>query len=170
MGFEKAAYRGGGSSLPEPPEARYAYDRRCHDPPISPAWFDHWPADGDCPRRGAAYADGGVEGASRRLCRPVFFGPARRWPPARCSAWFRTRARYPDRDRAIEVRRQKVRDRSTDVPAGAKVGFTSNILPKSARRSKSLAALLAVFYPRGISIGDVQEALSAFPGTDAPNL
>ena len=24
MGFEKAAYRGGGSSLPEPPEARYA--------------------------------------------------------------------------------------------------------------------------------------------------
>ena len=38
------------------------------------------------------------------------------------------------------------------------------------RRSKSPAALLAVFYPRGISAGDFQEALSAFPGTDAPNL
>ena len=70
----------------------------------------------------------------------------------------------------VEVRRQKVRDRATDVPAEAKVGFTSNILPKWARRSKSLAALLAVFYPRGISTGDFQEALSAVPGTDAPNL
>ena len=70
----------------------------------------------------------------------------------------------------VEVRRQKVRDRATGVPAEAKVGFTSNILPKWARRSKSLAALLAVFYPRGISTGDFQEALSALPGTDAPNL
>ena len=70
----------------------------------------------------------------------------------------------------IEVRRQKVRDRATEVPAGAKLGFTSNILPKWARRAKSLDALLAVFHPRGIPTGDVQQALSAFPGTDAPNL
>ena len=70
----------------------------------------------------------------------------------------------------VEVRRQKVRDRATEVSAGAKVGFTSNIPPKRARRAKSLDALLAVFYPRGISTGDVQEALSVFPGTDAPNL
>ena len=70
----------------------------------------------------------------------------------------------------IEVRRQKVRDRATEVSAGAKVRFTPNILPKWARRAKSLDALLAVFYPRGISAGDVQEALSARLGTDAPNL
>ena len=38
------------------------------------------------------------------------------------------------------------------------------------RRSKSLAALLPVLYLRGISTGDFQEALSALPGTDAPNL
>ena len=70
----------------------------------------------------------------------------------------------------IEVRRQKVRDRATDVPAEAKVRFTSNILPKWARRSKSLDALLPVLYLRGISTGDFQEALSALLGTDAPNL
>lgn len=44
----------------------------------------------------------------------------------------------------IEVRRQKVRDRATDVPAEARIRFRSNILPKWARRSKSLDALLPV--------------------------
>ena len=70
----------------------------------------------------------------------------------------------------IEVRRRFVRDRSTEVPAEAKIRFTSNILPKWARRSKSLDALLPVLYLRGISTGDFQEALSALLGTDAPNL
>jgi transposase-like protein len=70
----------------------------------------------------------------------------------------------------IRVQRQKVRDRATEVPAEAKIRFTSNILPKWARRSKSLDALLPVLYLRGISTGDFQEALSALLGTDAPNL
>jgi transposase-like protein len=70
----------------------------------------------------------------------------------------------------IEVRRQKVRDRATDLPIEARIRFTSNILPKWARRSKSLDALLPVLYLRGISTGDFQEALSALLGTDAPNL
>lgn len=70
----------------------------------------------------------------------------------------------------IRVQRQKVRDRAPDVPAEAKIRFTSNILPKWARRSKSLDALLPVLYLRGISTGDFQEALSALLGTDAPNL
>ena len=61
----------------------------------------------------------------------------------------------------IEVRRQKVRDRSVDVPAEAKIRFTSHILPKWSRRSKSLDALLPVLYLRGISTGDFQEALCA---------
>ena len=71
---------------------------------------------------------------------------------------------------AIEVRRPKVRDRSTDFPEAEKVRFSSNILPKWARRSKSLDALLPVLYLRGISTGDFQEALSALLGPDAPNL
>src|SRR6202795_4842945 len=48
--------------------------------------------------------------------------------------------------------------------------FTSNILPKWARRTKSLDALLPVLYLRGISAGDFQEALSALLGKEAPNL
>ena len=70
----------------------------------------------------------------------------------------------------IEVRRQKVRDRATDLTGEAKIRFTSNILPKWARRSKSLDALLPALYLRGISTGDFQEALSAILGADAPNL
>ena len=70
----------------------------------------------------------------------------------------------------IEVRRQKVRDRATDLPVEAKIRFTSNILPKWARRSKSLDALLPVLCLRGISTGDFPEALCALLGQDAPNL
>ena len=51
-----------------------------------------------------------------------------------------------------------------------KIRFTSSILPKWARRTKSLDALLPILYLRGISTGDFQEALSALLGKDAPNL
>ena len=71
---------------------------------------------------------------------------------------------------AIDVRRPKVRDRGWDVPEADRVRFTSNILPKWARRSKSLDVLLPVLYLRGISTGDFREALSALLGPDAPNL
>jgi putative transposase len=71
---------------------------------------------------------------------------------------------------ALEVRRPKVRDRAADVESGEKVRFTSHILPRWARRSRSLDALLPVLYLRGISTGDFQEALSALLGPDAPNL
>jgi transposase-like protein len=70
----------------------------------------------------------------------------------------------------ITVQRQKVRDRATDVPPEAKIRFTSNILPKWARRSKSLDALLPVLYLRGVSTGDFQEALAALLGAEARNL
>jgi putative transposase len=70
----------------------------------------------------------------------------------------------------IRVARQKVRDRATDMPPEAKVRFTSTILPKWARRSRSLDALLPVLYLRGVSTGDFQEALAALLGADAPNL
>ena len=71
---------------------------------------------------------------------------------------------------ALEVRRPKVRDRMANLASGDKVRFTSHILPKWARRSRSLDALLPVLYLRGISTGDFQEALSALLGADAPNL
>ena len=70
----------------------------------------------------------------------------------------------------ITVQRQKVRDRAADVPPEARIRFTSTILPRWARRSKSLDALLPVLYLRGISTGDFQTALVALLGEDAPNL
>ncbi|GGD30262.1 hypothetical protein GCM10011358_12880 [Sinisalibacter lacisalsi] len=71
---------------------------------------------------------------------------------------------------ALDVQRPKVRDRATDVPAEKRIRFTSGILPRWARRSRSLDALLPVLYLRGISTGDFQEALAAILGKDAPNL
>ncbi|MBQ0821227.1 IS256 family transposase [Microvirga sp. HBU67558] len=68
----------------------------------------------------------------------------------------------------VEVSRVKIRDRGA---AGAdRIRFTSAILPKWARRTKSLDALLPILYLRGLSTGDFQEALSALLGQDAPNL
>jgi transposase-like protein len=69
---------------------------------------------------------------------------------------------------ALEVRRPKVRDRA-EGPV-EKVRFSSSILPRWARRSRSLDTLLPVLYLRGVSTGDFQEALSALLGPDAPNL
>jgi putative transposase len=69
----------------------------------------------------------------------------------------------------VPVSRVKIRDRgatSTVEP----VRFSSSILPKWARRTRSLDALLPVLYLRGISTGDFQEALAALLGRDAPNL
>lgn len=68
----------------------------------------------------------------------------------------------------VDVQKPKARDR--DTLAGERVRFTSNILPKWARRTKSLDALLPVLYLRGISAGDFQEVLTALLGKDAPNL
>jgi putative transposase len=69
----------------------------------------------------------------------------------------------------VEVRRAKVRDRG-EVGAEEKIRFTSSILPKWARRTKTLDALLPVLYLRGVSTGDFQEALAALLGKAAPNL
>lgn len=73
----------------------------------------------------------------------------------------------------VPVRRAKLRDRGTDEAAasdGERITFTSAILPKWARRTRSLDALLPVLYLRGISTGDFREALTALLGEDAPNL
>lgn len=70
---------------------------------------------------------------------------------------------------ALDVRRPKVRDRANAVPAEKKIRFTSGILPRWARRSRSLDTLLPALYLRGVSTDDFQEALSALLGADAPN-
>jgi Transposase and inactivated derivatives len=69
----------------------------------------------------------------------------------------------------VAVRRAKVRDRGADENA-ERIRFTSTILPRWARRTKSLDALLPVPDLRGVSTGDFQEALSALLGKEAPNL
>ncbi|MET4103506.1 putative transposase [Roseovarius sp. MBR-78] len=71
---------------------------------------------------------------------------------------------------ALDVQRPNVRDRMNALDPSKKIRFTSSILPKWARRSVSLDALLPVLYLKGISTGDFQEALSAVMGPDAPNL
>ncbi len=70
----------------------------------------------------------------------------------------------------IPLQRAKLRDRGADAAEGERISFTSAILPKWARRTKSLEALLPVLYLRGLSTGDFQEALAALLGKDAANL
>jgi len=69
----------------------------------------------------------------------------------------------------VEVSRVKIRDRGATDDAD-RIRFSSAILPKWARRTRSLDALLPILYLRGLSTGDFQEALAALLGTDAPNL
>jgi transposase-like protein len=68
----------------------------------------------------------------------------------------------------VKVRQPRLRDRGG--ADGSRIRFSSSILPPYARRTKSLDALLPVLYLRGISSGDMQEALAALLGKDAPNL
>ena len=69
----------------------------------------------------------------------------------------------------VAVRRVKLRDRGTGADGG-RIRFTSALLPRWARRTRSLDALLPILYLRGVSMGDFQEALAALLGKDAPNL
>ena len=68
------------------------------------------------------------------------------------------------------VQRVKLRDRAAGEAGGERIRFTSAILPRWARRTRSLDALLPVLYLRGVSMGDFQEALGALLGKEAPNL
>ncbi len=72
----------------------------------------------------------------------------------------------------VEVQRVKLRDRGAGegTGSGERIRFTSAILPRWARRTRSLDALLPILYLRGVSMGDFQEALAALLGCDAPHL
>ena len=62
----------------------------------------------------------------------------------------------------VALRRVKLRDRCAGAGGGAgeRIRFTSAILPRWARRTRSLDALLPVLYLRGVSSGDFGEALA----------
>jgi putative transposase len=62
----------------------------------------------------------------------------------------------------VAVRQPRVGDRGG--ADGERIRFSSTLLPPYARRTKSLDALLPILYLRGISSGDMQEALSALLG------
>ena len=68
------------------------------------------------------------------------------------------------------MRRVEIRDRGAGGGGGERIRFAAAILPRWARRTRSLDALLPVLYLRGVSSGDFQEALAALLGKDAPNL
>lgn len=68
----------------------------------------------------------------------------------------------------VAVRCPRVRDR---VGQGAeRIRFWSAILPRYARRTKSLEVLVPILYLKGISTGAFEEALSALLGKDAGGL
>lgn len=69
---------------------------------------------------------------------------------------------------AVRVQQPRVRDRGGDGTTG--IHFSPSILPKHARRTKSLDAVLPILYLKGISSGSFQDALSALLGPEAPNL
>src|SRR3954454_17896664 len=69
----------------------------------------------------------------------------------------------------VPVQRVKLRDRGA-AAEGERIRFSSALLPRWARRTRSLDALLPILYLRGVSMGDFQEALGALLGQEAPNL
>ena len=68
----------------------------------------------------------------------------------------------------VEVRMPRLRDR-LGITAD-RLRFSSAILPPYARRSKSLEVLIPVLYLKGISTGDLTEALAALLGANAGGL
>ncbi len=65
----------------------------------------------------------------------------------------------------VPVRVPKVRDRS-----GSGIKFNSALVPPYVRKAKSVEAALPWLYLRGISTGDMQEALSVLVGEEAKGL
>ena len=67
----------------------------------------------------------------------------------------------------VEVEKPKARDRGA-LSTEERIRYSSSILPKWARRTKSLDVLLPALYLRGISTGDFQEVLTALLGKERP--
>ncbi|MBK5101800.1 MAG: IS256 family transposase [Desulfobacteraceae bacterium] len=68
---------------------------------------------------------------------------------------------------AVPVKVPRSRDREA---TGEKIEFSSVIVPKYVRKSKSVEALIPWLYLKGVSTGDFTDALSAILGNDAVGL
>jgi len=68
---------------------------------------------------------------------------------------------------AVPVKVPRSRDREA---TGEKIEFSSVIVPKYVRKSKSIEALIPWLYLKGVSTGDFTDALSAILGNDAVGL
>jgi len=64
----------------------------------------------------------------------------------------------------VPVKKPRVRDRAGEIK------FSSSILPRYLRRTKSIEELLPWLYLKGLSTGDFSTALVALLGKDAPGL
>lgn len=169
-GLRKAAYRGGCPSLPEPlRRERYAMDENSNVVRL------RQPDEIDDPLTEVLRS-----GARQLLARAVeleveaFLAERSSLKLADGRARLVRHGHAPEREvqtgiGAVAVARPKVRDRGAGEGC-ERIRFTSAILPRWARRTRSLDALLPTLYLRGISTGDFQEALSALLGKDAPNL
>ena len=69
----------------------------------------------------------------------------------------------------VPVKVPRIRDRQGKSPNEG-IQFTSAILPKYLRRTKSIETLLPWLYLKGISTGDFADALAALVSKDAPGL
>lgn len=66
----------------------------------------------------------------------------------------------------VPIRGRRIRDQRK-IPKADRITFTSQILPRYLRRSKSLEALIPWLYLKGVSTGDFSEALRALVGSPA---
>ncbi len=69
----------------------------------------------------------------------------------------------------VAVKVPRVRDRGAGED-GAKIRFSSSLIPPYLRKSKSVEEVLPWLYLKGISTGDFSEALAALVGPDAEGL
>jgi len=70
---------------------------------------------------------------------------------------------------AVPVKPPRLNDRRSDED-GERLRFESKILPRYMRRTRSLDELIPWLYLKGISTGDMSDALAAILGKDAPGL
>jgi putative transposase len=70
----------------------------------------------------------------------------------------------------VAIRQPRVRDREAAAADPDRIWFSPSILPPYMRRSKSIETPLPILYRKGISTGDLSEALAALLGKDAAGL
>jgi len=68
----------------------------------------------------------------------------------------------------VAIRQPRLDDRQ--LKEGAEERFNSQILPRYLRRVPSVDNLIPILYLKGISTGDMSEALESILGSDAPGL